>query len=298
MPAGDIAAGLISGGLSLTGGIISDLMNKDIVEDQMNFQREAQKNAISWRVEDAKRAGIHPLYALGAQAPTSFPVAFDSRVGEGLRDMGQNLGTAVHRVLDRESREKHQLDLALGAKQMEESDARREMYLSEAARNWQQMNPPVPAVPGTGVQREGSVSVGPKMTIDGQDYTVPGTGAIDVKPVEQLSAKIQEQSVVAGEHPGYKEFMYRGMPMLMPETAGESAEEILSEMSMPAYIGLLSLNNKTYGGNWLKDFLQLRYGGKAPEEFYPTLNQQKKMGRMKRPRSEFETLVDKFTGRR
>lgn len=39
---------------------------------QIAFSREMAQNGIQWRVDDAKKAGIHPLYALGAptfQAP-------------------------------------------------------------------------------------------------------------------------------------------------------------------------------------------------------------------------------------
>lgn len=294
MAAGELASGLLSGGMSIVGGVISDLFNKENIEDQIAAQREVQQNAISWRVADAQKAGIHPLFALGANTPSTFPIALDSRIGEGLARAGQDIGGAVHRMLDREGREKHQMDMALGQAQLAESDARRLMYLSEAGRTRQE---PAAPIPGTGPQIEGKVSVGPKMTIDGQDYTVPGTGAIDVKPVEQLSAKALEESVVAGEHPGYKEYIYRGMPMLVPETAGESVEEIISEMSLPAYLGLLSLNNKVYGGNWLRDHLSLRYGGKEPTEFYPTLRQQKSMGKMKTPKSTIQKFLDKIEGR-
>lgn len=289
--AGDLTAGLISGGLSLSGSIISDLLNKENIEDQLQFQREAQQNSIQWRVADAQKAGIHPLFALGANTPTSFPVAMDSRIGDGMRDMGQSVGGAIARVMDNEAKEKHQMDMALGAAQLEESDARKQMYLSEAARNRQQPGNPIP---GLGVQREGKVTVGPEIEVDGQTFTVPGTGAIDVKPVDQLSSKEGLPDVAAGEHPGYKEFIYRGMPMLLPETAGESAEEIVSEMSTAAYLGLLSLNNKVYGGNWLRDFLSLRYAGNEPKEFYPTLRQQKKMGRMNKPKSGWEQFKDKL----
>lgn len=292
--AGEMAGGLIAGGLSLSGSIISDLLNRENVEEQLAFQREAQQNAIQWRVADAEKAGIHPIFALGANTPTSFPVAMDTRIGEGMRDMGQSLGGAIARTLDNEAKEKHQMDMALGAAQLEESDARKQMYLSEAARNRQQPGNPIP---GLGVQKEGSqgrVTVGPEIEVDGQTFSVPGTGAIDVKPVDQLSAKEGRPDVAAGEHPGYKEFRYRGMPMLLPETAGESAEEIVSEMSTAAYLGLLSLNNKVYGGNWLRDFLNLRYAGNEPKEYYPTLNEQKRMGRMNKGKSTWQEFINKL----
>lgn len=285
---------LISGGLSLTGSILSDSAQRENVERQLAFQRETQQNSIQWRVADAQKAGIHPLFALGANTPSSFPVAMDTQIGEGLRDMGQSVGGAVTRMLDTQAKEKHQMDMALGAAQLEESDARKQMYLSEASRNRQQ---PAAPMPGLGIQREGKVSAGPQMEIDGQSYDVPGTGAIDLKPVEQLSAKLGNPDVAAGLHPGYEERLFRGMPMLFPQTAGESPEEILSEMSLPAYLGLLILNQNTYGGKWMDDFMKMRYlGQKDPGEYYPPLTEHSKLGRYNRPLNPIQRSIQKALG--
>ena len=90
--------------------------------------------------------------------------------------------------------------------------------------------------------------------------------------------------------------IYRGMPVLMPGLQGESAEEILSEMSFPAYLGLLMLNQNTYGGNWMKDFINLRYGGQTPSEYYAPLKEHKKMGRMYSPRTGAQRMVDRLLG--
>lgn len=273
---GQAAGSTISGGMSLAGSLLSDITQRENINKQLAFQRETQQNAIKWRVKDAQDAGIHPLFALGASTPTSFPVAMDTRIGEGLSDMGQGIGTAVTRLMDTQNREKHQLDMALGHAQLEESDARKEMYLSEAAKNRQV---PAAPLPGLGVQREGQIGLGGPIDIDGQSYDVPGTGAIDLQPVEQASHKEGFPEVVAGEHPFYQEYNYRGMPFLMPTTQGESPEEILSEMSFPAYLGLLMLNKNVYGGNWLGDFVKARYGGKTTNEHYPSIKDQKRMGR-------------------
>lgn len=43
-------------------------------EEQIKLQREFAQNGIQWRVADAKKAGIHPLYALGANTATYTPV--------------------------------------------------------------------------------------------------------------------------------------------------------------------------------------------------------------------------------
>lgn len=147
-------------------------------------------------------------------------------------------------------------------------------------------------MPGIGVQREGTVTPG-RVEIEGQTYDPPGTGVIDLKPVEQLSTKEGHPDVSAGVHPGYEERMFHGMPMMFPQSAGESPEEILSEMSLPAYMGLLKLNQNTYGGKWFQDFLKLRYLGQSePSEYYPTLRQQESMGKMKQPKSWLQKKLD------
>lgn len=54
-------------------------------EEQVEGQREFAQNSLQWRVEDAKKAGVHPLFALGAQLPSYQPIM----VG------GEGLGTAL-----------------------------------------------------------------------------------------------------------------------------------------------------------------------------------------------------------
>lgn len=286
---GQLLGATMSGGLSLLGGMLSNEYNEDMMIHQQNFQREVLNNQLQWRVRDAEKAGIHPIYALGSNAPATYPIALEDHMGPALREAGQNLGGAVSRMLDRQSREKHQMDMALGAAQLGESDARREMYLSEAARNRQQ---PAAPMPGLGVQKEGTVRG--EFEGFGQDAGIPGTGIIELKPSEQISGKEDNPDVTAGEHPGYEERLFRGMPMLFPQTAGESPEEIISEMSLPAYLGLIKLNQQTYGGNWAEDFFKLRYLGQSPSEKYPTLREQKGMTRSYGSKDAVQKFLDRF----
>lgn len=59
--------------------------------EQMDMQREFAQQGISWKVADAKRAGIHPLYALGASTHSYSPVT----VGQAdYGQMGQDLTRA------------------------------------------------------------------------------------------------------------------------------------------------------------------------------------------------------------
>lgn len=48
--------------------------NLENARRQIDYQYDFAKNGIGWRVADAKKNGIHPLYALGANTPTYTPV--------------------------------------------------------------------------------------------------------------------------------------------------------------------------------------------------------------------------------
>lgn len=90
----DIGSGLVSGAASLIGGGISAITGKQARDREYERQKEFAQSGIRWRVEDAKAAGIHPIYAIGANTPTYSPQA---AVGTdfGLSDAGQNISRAI-----------------------------------------------------------------------------------------------------------------------------------------------------------------------------------------------------------
>lgn len=68
-------------------------------------QKEFAQKGISWRVEDAKSAGLHPLAALGAQIlPFTPSYVGDTSVGSSLAESGQHLGRAIDQALDKGGR--------------------------------------------------------------------------------------------------------------------------------------------------------------------------------------------------
>lgn len=80
---------LISAGASLLGGFMQNKAQKR----QEDMQREFAQSGIQWKVKDAEKAGIHPLYALGAQTTSFQPTA----VGDmGIAEAGQNIGRAIN----------------------------------------------------------------------------------------------------------------------------------------------------------------------------------------------------------
>lgn len=63
------------------------------------MQTKFAKNAIQWKVSDARKAGVHPLFALGASTSSYSPVSIgslpDSNFASTFGSMGADLSTAI-----------------------------------------------------------------------------------------------------------------------------------------------------------------------------------------------------------
>lgn len=96
--------------LNLGGRIIGGLMDKkaadnankvqmDIANQNIALQKDFAQQGVRWKVNDAKAAGIHPLFALGANTTSFSPVSVgttaDTSMGDMARGMGQDLSRAV-----------------------------------------------------------------------------------------------------------------------------------------------------------------------------------------------------------
>lgn len=97
---------LISAGASLLGGFLNRDAQKDAnaanaAQAQRNeaLQREFAQNSVQWRVADAEKAGVHPVYALGAPgmsfSPVSVGATAETGLGTGLQSMGQDISRSV-----------------------------------------------------------------------------------------------------------------------------------------------------------------------------------------------------------
>lgn len=92
-----IGGALISGASNLLGGLLGQSSSSWQFERQRNMQYDFAKNGIQWKVEDAKKAGIHPLAALGAQTISASPISVDggNSFGAGVAAAGQDIGRAI-----------------------------------------------------------------------------------------------------------------------------------------------------------------------------------------------------------
>lgn len=67
------AAAIAAGG-KILGGVMSDRATSRQNAANIAHQKEFAQNAVQWKVEDAKKAGLHPLYALGANTTSFSPI--------------------------------------------------------------------------------------------------------------------------------------------------------------------------------------------------------------------------------
>ena len=122
----------------------------DAGDKNAEMQKSFAQNGIRWKVEDAKRAGIHPLYALGAQTHSFTPSYIDGGASD-MSDFGQNVSRAINATRTRGERQNAVVE-ALSTERMQlEND-----LLRSQIRRTNMVGPAMPSptdtpiVPGSG----------------------------------------------------------------------------------------------------------------------------------------------------
>lgn len=106
-----LVSGLVGAGSNLLGSVLGFSASKsgqrtqeDINRQNLASAKEFAQNSIQWKVEDAKKAGIHPLAALGTQsayAPSSYAGGDSGEVQATMGivgSLGQMLQTAIEAI--------------------------------------------------------------------------------------------------------------------------------------------------------------------------------------------------------
>ena len=112
MGLGSIVGSAIGAAGSLLGGVIGANNAQNVAGMNYEAQKEFAQNGIRWKVEDAKRAGIHPLYALGAStqgySPTSGYTG-DFGISDAAAQFGQGYERAQQAKMTKEERDKQEV---------------------------------------------------------------------------------------------------------------------------------------------------------------------------------------------
>lgn len=97
----------------------------------IKYQKEFAQHGVRWKVEDAKAAGIHPLYALGAQTHSFSPISVGStesgydpgdtyrNLGNMASNMGQDIGRALSVTQTQMEKEHNALQIQMMKTQLE-----------------------------------------------------------------------------------------------------------------------------------------------------------------------------------
>lgn len=86
---------ILAGAAQVAGGLLQNAANKKARAQEYEQQKEFAQSGIQWRVADAEKAGIHPLYAIGAQTTSYAPQSVGGQDYSFLGDAGQNIGRAI-----------------------------------------------------------------------------------------------------------------------------------------------------------------------------------------------------------
>jgi len=162
---GGVAGGAIAGpggaavGSTIGSGISNYISGQDAYEQQLamqnaqlahneRLQKEFAQNGIRWKVEDAKAAGIHPLYALGASTTSFSPISVSGPVDNSsanLASMGQDIFRSVMANTTKDERQEKMAHL-----QLENQELQNMMLASQIAKMNANPTPGLPSNSGLG----------------------------------------------------------------------------------------------------------------------------------------------------
>lgn len=133
---------LIGAGASLLGGVLG----RSHQEDLIRAEHQRQDTSIQRRVADAKAAGIHPMFALGANVSSPSVSVGGDPMASALSSMGQDLSRAARAGMNGGQRaESDELQmLALDRARLGNELLRTQIASINARMQQSQIGPPVP----------------------------------------------------------------------------------------------------------------------------------------------------------
>lgn len=219
----------------------SILFSREMAARNEAMQREFAQMGIRWKVEDAKAAGLHPLYALGggsAFSPSSFAVGGSGSAsssfspapvsdGGGLAQMGQNISRALAAAQTPEERMAAKLENEIRLSTVRKNHAEAQYWESEANRS---------RGTGTGPSLPVQSSVGdagyPFSVIDAPYLE----NVIKAKPAEIVSRTRGDPATTAGVNPAFMKVDIGGGQEVWVPYSNEGLAEAAEGMFNPGVL--------------------------------------------------------------
>lgn len=214
---------IAAGAASVLGNIVGGVMNKsatdkanaqqrDLANQNMDMQREFAKNGIRWKVEDAVRSGVHPLYALGANthsySPVSVGTTADYSMGDAMKNIGQDISRSIQSTRTQREQELAKLQLTSARLDLQGKTLDNQIKASQLRK----LNQVTTAMPG------------------GTDGNfIPGQGnspLVQEKPLERTVSQPGRLAQEAGWRPDVSYARTdTGLTPMVPESLSESMED-------------------------------------------------------------------------
>lgn len=221
-------AALLGAGASLYGGRKSQKSNNKNMDKNVKYQKQFAQQGIQWKVNDAKAAGLHPLYAMGANTASFSPVAVQDSMGPAWANAGQDLSRAMYSAADSATRG---VSKQMAGLQLERAGLENELLRAQIA-------------------KLGSAQVGPPSPTAANPFPVgPGDvvtrDLVEVEPSRITSARSDDPSVAAGPAgPAYIERDFGGFKANV--LAGDVTES-LDDLEIAKYAALAWGNRDKLG---------------------------------------------------
>lgn len=202
---------LIAGGAQLLGGYLNQQNQQSINQQNLQQQLNFAQNGIQWKVADAQKAGISPIYALGNPTASFSNLVGDNSFGNSVSQAGQDLSRAFTSTATKDD----QHSIVMNKLQEQRGELENTLLASQVARlnNAGGSGPPTPAV-------------GQSYVVDGQGSTVkPGTSStatIKVAPASVTPVNASDPSSEPSANPYYS-WVRTGPNSWQPSMSSEMA---------------------------------------------------------------------------
>lgn len=176
------AIGGVAGGIMGSKGGGTDDLPGNLANMSLQFQKDLALNGVRFRVEDAKRAGIHPALALGMQPANFTPVSVGGQSRDEsdlswMRNAGHDISRAIDSTRTTPEREHAR---AMAALQVEHAGLSNDLLRSQIARL--QRDQVGPAFPDPWSANPGGHGDAPRVTPKAMEPIVTGEGRPHSEP--------------------------------------------------------------------------------------------------------------------